>query len=342
MYITISPQKTGGAFPKSSAGFVSYLEKENEGKSLENQEFFFNQEEDRVDPETVIQEIDGNTAKLKSSEPKFYSVTLNPSAYELKNVQSNEQLKAYTREVMKAYAQSFNRDIDGRPVNVNDLKYFAKLETQRTYKGTDWKIKENQPYATRILKLKNEMRRIRQGEQSGNLKSLQQQMDKLEREAPHQLNGQRITQGMPKEGNQAHIHIIISRKDASNRYSLSPGSKYKASQVVMNGKMVQRGFDRDHFFKQAEKVFDQKFGYRRNFVESYQARKMFLQQPKNYLQQLAKLPTPEKRIAFRMLRAAGLPNLPSIPTNKVQLALKTFKSLKRGVEIALKSGSIGI
>ncbi|WP_373055917.1 MobB family relaxase [Zunongwangia sp. H14] len=342
MYITISPQKTGGSFPKSSSGFVSYLEKENEGKSPEAQEFFFNQDEDRVTPETVIKEIDGNTAKLKNSEPKFYSITLNPSAYELKQLQSNEQLKEYTREVMKAYAASFNREIEGRPVNVNDLKYFAKLETQRTYKGTDWKIKENQPYATRILELKNDMRRIRQGETTGDLKSLQQQIDKLEREAPHQLNGQRITQGMPKEGNQAHIHIIISRKDASNRYSLSPGSKYKASGVMMNGKMVQRGFDRNHFFKQAEKVFDRQFGYQRNFVESYKARKMFLQQPKSYLHQLTKLPTPEKRIAFQMLRASGLPNLPAIPTNKVQLALKVFKSLKRGVDIAIKSGSIGI
>ena len=30
MYISISPQKQGGNYPKSAGGFVAYLEKENE------------------------------------------------------------------------------------------------------------------------------------------------------------------------------------------------------------------------------------------------------------------------------------------------------------------------
>lgn len=342
MYITISPQKISGSYPKSCSGFVSYLEKENTEKDPADLEYFFNQHDDQISPDTVIREIDGNTEKLKNSEPKFYSITINPSQSELTQPRSPQQLKEYTREVMKVYAECFNRQIDGHPVRIEDLKYFAKLETQRTYKGTDWKIKENQPYATQILELKNDIRRIRQGEKTGNLQSLQEQVDKLEKAAPHHINGERIVQGTPKEGNQQHIHIIISRKDASNRYSLSPGSKYKASQVMMNGKLVQRGFDRDRFFSGAERVFDKKFGYNRNFVESYKGRKLWLQEPKNFLQQLAKLPTPEKKLAFKLMRASGFPTLPSIPTNKVQLALKTFKLLKRGLEITGKSSGIGI
>lgn len=342
MYITISPQKIGGAFPKSCSGFVQYLEKENEGKNHTDLEYFFNQTHDQISAETVVREIDGNTAKLKNSEPKFYSITLNPSQNELKHLQSPHQLKEYTREVMKKYAECFNRQIEGRKVQVDDLKYFAKMETVRTYKGHDWKIKENQPYATRILELKNEMRRIRQGEITGNLKVLQREIDQLEGAAPHQLNGKRIVQGTLKEGNQQHIHIIISRKDASNRYSLSPGSTYKASQVTMNGKIVHRGFDRDRFFKEAEKVFDKQFGYNRNFGDSYHSRKLWRQNPKSFLQQLSKLPTPEKKLAFSLMRASGFPNLPSIPTSKVQVALKTFKLLKRGLEISGKSSGIGI
>lgn len=46
----------------------------------------------------------------------------------------------------------------------------------------------------------------------------------LMEEAPHQQNGKRIVRGMPKEGSQSHIHIVVSRKDMSNKYSLSPGS----------------------------------------------------------------------------------------------------------------------
>ena len=43
MYITITPQKMGGNFSKSSADFVGYLEKENQGLEQHEIEHFFNQ-----------------------------------------------------------------------------------------------------------------------------------------------------------------------------------------------------------------------------------------------------------------------------------------------------------
>jgi hypothetical protein len=51
-----------------------------------------------------------------------------------------------------------------RPVTVDDLKYYAKIDHQRTYKGTDIQVKKNQPYATKIHNLKNELRKIQTGE----------------------------------------------------------------------------------------------------------------------------------------------------------------------------------
>lgn len=146
---------------------------------------------------------------------------------------------------------------------------------------------------------------------------------------------------MKKEGNQSHIHIIVSRKDASNSVSLSPGSKYKASEVVMNGKNVKRGFDRDTFFANAEKTFDKQFGYKRNYAETYQAKKDFIKNPKLYFSVLMGLPTTEKAAAFKILGKSGVPMM-NIPTNKVQLAIKAFKRLKKGVDVAIKSSSIGI
>ena len=41
MYITITPQKMGGNFSKSSADFVGYLEKENQGLEQHEIEHFF-------------------------------------------------------------------------------------------------------------------------------------------------------------------------------------------------------------------------------------------------------------------------------------------------------------
>jgi hypothetical protein len=197
MYITITPQKLGGNYSQSSADFVGYLEKENQG--LEQHELpagqagiehFFNQYGDEILAEEVIREIDGNTAKLEKHEPRFYSITVSPSKYELNRLQNHrEDLKTYTRELMKDYVASFNREINGRPITIDDIKYYAKIEHQRTFKGTDIQIKENQPFATKILQLKTDIRKVERGELSGNIKTIEREIAKLEKTAPHQSRG---------------------------------------------------------------------------------------------------------------------------------------------------------
>ncbi|WP_445731485.1 MobB family relaxase [Mariniflexile sp.] len=342
MYITITAQKLGGNYSQSSADFVDYLEKENQGLEQEDIEHFFNQYGDEIDAKEVVKEIDSNTAKLKNREPKFYSITVSPSQSELRKLQnSSEDLKTYTRAIMKDYATSFNREINSKPVTVDDIKYFAKIEHQRTFKGTDKQVRENQPFASKILELKNNIRKIEHHQLEGDVNKMKMQIAKLEADAPHQQNGKRIVQGMQKDGNQSHIHIIVSRRDASNSVSLSPGSKHKASEVEMHGKIVKRGFDRDAFFTKAESTFDKTFGYKRNYVESYKSKKDFIKNPKLYFTTLLGLPASEKAVAFKMLAKSGVP-MASIPINQVQLALKTIRYLKRGVGIAIKSGSIGI
>ncbi|WP_034042965.1 MobB family relaxase [Wocania ichthyoenteri] len=340
MYISISAQTLGNNFSQSVSDFVDYLEKENQGVILEEREHFFNQYGDVFSAKEVIKNIDGNTAKLKKIEPKFYSITVSPSQRELKQLQ-NTDLKHYTRELMKDYVTAFNREINGKPITINDIKYYAKIEHTRHFKGTDKQVIENQPFASKILKLKQDVRKIEKGTLEGSVKKNELQIAKLERSAPHQQHGKRIVQGMNKAGNQSHIHIIVSRKDASNSVSLSPGSKYKASNVMIDGKLVKRGFDRDIFFSKAEKTFDKTFGYKRNYAESYHAKKAFIKNPNVYFSTLMGLPTHEKAVAFKILGKAGVP-IVDIPTNQVQLALKAIRTLKRGIDIAIKSGSIGI
>lgn len=344
MYITITPQKIGDNYSQSVIDFVSYLEKENEGKSQDRIEHFFNQYEEEISSKEVIYDIDTNTSKLKKIEPKFYSITVSPSQYELKQLQNHsESLRSYTREIMKDYAKAFNREIDGKPITVSDIKYYAKIEHERIYKGTDKAIIENAPYHGKIVRLKNEIQQIESGKLIGSIEGKLKLIKQFEKEVPHKVNGQMIKQGMKKEGSQSHIHIIVSRKDATNKYSLSPGSKYKASEVKMNGKIVKRGFDRDQFFANSEKRFDELFKYKRNFVETYKARKVFIKNPQLYYASIMGLPTNEKAIAFKLIGKSGInTTLMNIPTSKVQLVLKAIKQLKRGVGKAFESGSIDI
>ena len=109
----------------------------------------------------------------------------------------------------------------------------------------------------------------------------------------------------------------------------------------MNGKKVKRGFNRDSFFEKAEKTFDAQFKYKRNYAETYQAKKDFIKNPKLYFSVLMGLPTNEKTTAFKILGKSGVPIM-NIPTNKAQLAIKTFKRLKKGIDTAVNSSSIGI
>ncbi|MFS4448996.1 MobB family relaxase [Maribacter sp. 2307UL18-2] len=339
MYIAITAQKLGQSYSNSAADYVAYLEKENEGLEPENQEYFFNQTEDRIAPCRVISEIDANTAKLKKTEPKFYSIVVSPSQRELQKIANNpEPLKTYTRELMKEYANSFYRE---KPITINQIKYFAKIEQERTCRGFEKEVLENAPSRKRIAKLENDIRKVARGELKGNIKKLEREITALRQAAPHQINGKMVVAGMKKEGNQSHIHILVSRKDVTNTFSLSPGSKYKASEVEMNGKKVQRGFHRDQFYEKAEQVFDKLFGYDRNFVETYTAKKALIKNPALFRMLLGNLPTNEKALALKLLSKSEM-RIPSIPTNKVQLALKVFHRLRRGMQRAIESGSIGI
>lgn len=342
MYITITPQKIGKGFEtynSSVQDYVAYLEKENQEREPETQEHFFDQKEDIVSPESVISEIDGNTAKLKKREPKFYSIVVSPSQRELKHLGNDpEALRRYTREIMKDYAASFYRD---REVTVDDIKYYAKIEHDRTFRGFEKKVLENAPYRKQIAKLRNDLAKTERGEFQGNPQTIQKEIDRLHSEAPHKINGQLVVEGMKKEGVQSHIHIIVSRKDVTNTYSLSPGAKFKASETILHGKKVKQGFHRDQFYQSAEKTFDRLFTYDRNYMEKYNTKKLYRQDPKKCMALLLGLPNNEKQLALQLLRKGGV-SIPNIPTNKVQLAYKALMKLKQGVEQAVKSGAIEI
>ena len=318
----------GSTYASSVGSYVNYLEKEDQGKHPELKEHFFDQENNRVPSERVIEEIDGNTAKLRHQDPKFYSLVVSPNQRELKAIGNDPYLlRGYIRELMKDYARSFNRN---QEVRAEDLKYYAKIEHQRTYRGYEKQVQENAPYRQEIARLRNEIRKVERGELKGNASKLHKKIDEQMKLAPHKQHGKMIAAGMKKEGHQTHVHIIVSRRDQTNTYTLSPMAKHKASEVELNGKMVRRGFDRDKFFEAAEKTFDRLSGFNRNYVESYGARKTYLKEPHRFVAKVLGLPTKEKDIALRLLQGTGI-KVPTIPTNKVQMALKIVKALKKGV-----------
>lgn len=66
--------------------------------------------------------------------------------------------------------------------------------------------------------------------------------------------------------NNMHCHIIVSRKDQSNRIKISPLTNHKNTKKGV----IKGGFDRINLFQKVEKGFDKLFNYDRPLEESFE------------------------------------------------------------------------
>ncbi|MCF2491696.1 DUF5712 family protein [Dyadobacter sp. CY347] len=134
-HVNITASETGGN-TGSCGQLTDYLEKENQ--KLGKKELWFDQGRDDIGPDQVKTGIDQNVAKLKKTEAKFYLINISPSGKELDHIGNDPQkLKAFAREVMKEYAENFNKGLSEQ-----DIKYYGKIEYNRYYTHEDLEVKQ--------------------------------------------------------------------------------------------------------------------------------------------------------------------------------------------------------
>lgn len=73
--------------------------------------------------------------------------------------------------------------------------------------------------------------------------------------------------GERKEGEQMHVQIIVSRKDATNKIKLSPMNNSRGSNTEHSKKVGQ--FDRSAFKNSGERLFDEKFSFDRELIDTF-------------------------------------------------------------------------
>ncbi|NVM67761.1 hypothetical protein FHW88_006092 [Mucilaginibacter sp. SG538B] len=78
----------------------------------------------------------------------------------------------------------------------------------------------------------------------------------------------KASRGDIKPGEQMHVQVIVSRKDASNTIKLSPLNNSKGTNAE-HSKIVGQ-FDRVAFKQSAEQIFDRMFSYEREVKESFE------------------------------------------------------------------------
>lgn len=76
------------------------------------------------------------------------------------------------------------------------------------------------------------------------------------------LNGS-VKAGQLKPGLNTHVHLVISRKDRTQKLKLSPMTNHRRS----SSGVIKSGFDRVNFKVECERCFDQMFHYKREHGE---------------------------------------------------------------------------
>ena len=233
MYVKVIDPKKHGKTAYNNSGscsaLVNYLSKEDKEKGFKKQPFF-SHDKDYVLSTDVIRIIDNNCPSLANNDTMFYSLVIAPRPDEMEHIRKDKtRLKAYVRDTMDIYASNFNKK-DGTSKNLTggDLVYFAKIEENRYYKGTDEAVKQG------IAK-----------------------------------------QGDVLEGDNTHVHIIVSRTDKSKKIKLSPLANSKKLFSRENFKLKScTHFDRNYRYhgagKELEKHIVMRDGTVQDKMEFYQ------------------------------------------------------------------------
>ena len=249
-----------------------------------------------------------------------------------------EQEHASAKERIKNEVwQEKGFDTTKREITGEDLLYFAKVETERTYKYADKAVLRNRET---LKEIKEEG-----AKENPDLAKINLLKSKLELD---RHTGEVIKEGAVKGGLNYHTHVIVSRHDRTSVYardkvSMSPNANNKEGRLGNGAKI---GFHRDEFFKSMERVFDERFEYERPQQERYERRNELSKSAKETQHRVEGMIKNKikqeiyKHTGINMIRQEldprqqiknaimPIPLPSSFPTSKVDLIIKTLKLVK--------------
>lgn len=243
----------------SSSALVDYLDKENQElekmslsvsqreKEIEirsRQQHFFNAYSDKIRGYEVRERIDTNISKLGKNDAKFFAPTINFSKSELKFLASEATAGRSIKSTWQMNPKEFER------FNQYLIQYSRK-------------VMDN--YA------QNFMRQEKGLNDGGELVYFA----KIEHLRKYKGIDKKVQQGLAKsgekkEGLQSHVHIIVSRKDKTQKMKLSPLSNEKSKIRTIGQNAYKVGFDRKKWIVENEKSFDRMFHYKRQEIEKFE------------------------------------------------------------------------
>ena len=253
------PHSTQGATNISSCvDLAMYLEKENndldkllqktnsvnERREIESRkQFFFSHSKDNISTNEVISNIDNNVKKLSKTDAKYFAPTISFSEQELNHILQKITDKIEVKSVwqlnQKEYAL-FNDKIQeySKLIMTNYAKNFNR-ENKGLKSGDDLvyfaKIEHFRKFKGTDQEVKNGIHKV----------------------------------GDFKPGINSHVHIIVSRKDKTQKLKLTPTTKERSTIRTIGGNTYHVGFDRMKWINMNESSFDSFFKYNRREREKF-------------------------------------------------------------------------
>lgn len=253
------PHSTLGADNKGScSNLAKYLGKENEEldnlikknvsksqiSNLESRkQGFFTHSGTNISTIEAISSIDNNKRKLGANDAKYFAPTISFSENELEHI---------------AFIASGKRGVTSVwELNLKELDLYNQLIREYGRKVMD-------NYAS------NFNRQDKGINSGGDLVYFAkiEHFRKFKGTDNEVLKGKAIS-GTYKNGLQSHIHIIVSRKDKTQRLKLSPSCNEKLTKRTIGDNEYQVGFDRVKWIEMNEQTFDEHFRYHRKELEKF-------------------------------------------------------------------------
>lgn len=252
------PHSTLGANNTGSCvDLALYLEKENrdldkllyktkqqsERLNIESRkQLFFSHSKTGITTNDVIYTIDNNKKKLGRVDAKYFAPTINFSKQELNHILKTITQKPIT-DVWQLSQDEYQR-------------YNQKLQEYIRLVMSNYAI--NFERENKGLKTGNDLVYFAKIEHFRRYKGTDDEV----------LNGNCKT-GDLKPGLNTHAHIIVSRKDKTQKLKLSPTTKEKSTDRIINGNKYHVGFDRIKWINKNEVSFDSFFKYQRPELEKF-------------------------------------------------------------------------
>lgn len=253
------PHSTLGATNTSSCiDLAMYLEKENndldkilqktnsisEKRIIESRkQFFFSHSKNNISTNEVISTIDSNIKKLGKTDAKYFAPTINFSPQELKHmlqiVSNRKEVKDIWELNNKEYVHFCDKIKEYTKVIMTNYAKNFNRENKGLKSGKDLvyfaKIEHFRKFKGTDEEVINESNKV----------------------------------GDFKPGINSHVHIIVSRKDKTQRLKLTPITKERSTTRTIGGNTYHVGFDRMKWINMNEKSFDDFFQYKRKERERF-------------------------------------------------------------------------